>query len=198
MAEPDAGPLPSAEQLLRDMEAARSAVEQPPQAPVPSAAEELARELESLRQATAPQAPGGAPSITPEATAPQAAPADQVPPEPPLVIEAVPAPPDVMPAAAAPPIGNPPAATYSGRLNLMFPSTLTQDEMGLVWEVLEEVSKGGQILDSRLVSASEGIQFTIQLGPMGIMIEDMVAKLFGAQVSELEADRLKVAWPQPR
>jgi hypothetical protein len=65
---PSSGPLPAAEQLLKDMEDARSSasssMEQPKQAPTLSTAEELARELESLRQATAPQGPGEAPAAS--------------------------------------------------------------------------------------------------------------------------------------
>ena len=78
----------------------------------------------------------------------------------------------------------------------MSPSTLTKDEMGTVWEALEEVARGSQILDSRLLSASEGIQFTVELGSAGLEVQNLRSRLVGAEVEGLEPDRIKVDWPR--
>ena len=53
---------------------------------------------------------------------------------------------------------------YSGKVYLMFPATLNQDQAGSVWEALDDLAGSGAIVDSRLVSQDEGVQFTLELG----------------------------------
>lgn len=105
----------------------------------------------------------------------------------------VPQPVSHTPASAA---GKPPEAAYSELLYLMFPSTLTQDEVGLVWEAMEDAARGSRILDTRLLSASEGIQFTVQLGAAGLLTGDLINRLSGAELEGLGPGRLKVNWPK--
>lgn len=92
--------------------------------------------------------------------------------------------------------GKPYDAVYFERVFLMFPSTLTPDEVGLVWAAVEDAAQGSRILDSRLLPASAGIQFTVQLGRDGLLAEDLKSRLSGAEFEGLEPDRLKVDWPK--
>ena len=54
--------------------------------------------------------------------------------------------------------------SYSGEIHLMFPSSLDQDQMGSVWGVLGDVAGSGAIVNSRLMSREEGVQFTLEPG----------------------------------
>lgn len=73
----------------------------------------------------------------------------------PLVAQA---PPQAEPSAASPtpaaaqpppaPVGAPPAATYTGRIYLMFPSSLSQGRLESVWEVLDQVAGTGNITET--------------------------------------------------
>ena len=92
--------------------------------------------------------------------------------------------------------GKPYDAVYFERVFLMFPSTLTPDEVGLVWAAVEDAAQGSRILDSRLLPASAVIQFTVQLGRDGLLAEDLKSRLSGAEFEGLEPDRLKVDWPK--
>ena len=86
--------------------------------------------------------------------------------------------------------------TYSGRVYLMFPSSLGQDELGSVWEILEEVAGSETIVDNRLVSREAGIQFTLDLGEKVLSVEGLKQRMPGAGLQALEEDRLKVDWPR--
>jgi hypothetical protein len=86
--------------------------------------------------------------------------------------------------------------TYSGRVYLMFPSSLGQDELGSVWEILEEVAGSETIVDNRLVSREAGIQFTLDLGEKVLSVEGLKQRMSGAGLQALEEDRLKVDWPR--
>ena len=177
----------AAEQLIRDMEAARAAMQPPQPSPAvetPHATQDLILDMPAFGSPPAEDEPETA---TPPANVPAPVPAPQVSPD------SAPEP------AARPPEtnrGRPAEASYSGRLYLMFPSTLTQDQMGMVWEALEDVARGSQILDSRLLSASEGIQFTVELGAAGLVVKSLSGRLLGAEFEGLEPDRLKVNWPK--
>ncbi len=94
------------------------------------------------------------------------------------------------PAAAAPG-----PETYTGRLYLMFPSTLGQDDIGSVWEILEAVA-AGSIVENRLISREAGIQFTLDLGSKLFTVEDMRKRMPGAWLEALGLDRLRVDWPR--
>ena len=107
---------------------------------------------------------------------------------------------DETPEAAQParvdkPSGSEPAATYTGRLYLMFPSSLSQGRLESVWEVLDQVAGSGGIADTRLISQESGIQFTLDLGSDEIDVEELRMRLPGAQIVALEEDRLLVDWP---
>lgn len=161
--QPADGRPSAAEQLIRDMEAARAA-------------------MHSLQPSPAVEAPNAA-----QGQIRDMQPFDSQP------IEAHPR------TASQPPASNPgqsAEASYSGRLYLMFPSNLTQDEMGTVWEALEDAARGNQILDSRLLSALEGIQFTVKLGAAGLAVQNLSSRLPGAEFEGLGPDRLKVNWPK--
>ena len=116
------------------------------------------------------------------------------------------APPQAEPSAASPapaaaqpppaPVGAPPAATYTGRIYLMFPSSLSQGRLESVWEVLEQVAGSGKITDTRLLSREAGIQFTLDLGNRELDVEALKSKFPDAQVSALEEDRLSIDWPE--
>ena len=86
--------------------------------------------------------------------------------------------------------------SYSGRVYFMFPGTLDQDQVGMVWEALDEVAGSGAIVDSRLVSREEGVQFTLELGNNVLELEALKKKMPGAELTALMKDRLKVDWPR--
>ena len=77
----------------------------------------------------------------------------------------------------------------------MFPGNLDQDQVGSVWEALDEVAGSGAIVDSRLVSREEGVQFTLELGTKVLELEALKKKRPGAMLTALNEDRLKVDWP---
>ena len=78
----------------------------------------------------------------------------------------------------------------------MFPSSLGQDDLGSVWEILEEVSGSGTIVDNRLVSGEAGVQFTLELGKKALSVKDLLKRMPGAGLTALEDDRLRVDWPR--
>ena len=80
----------------------------------------------------------------------------------------------------------------------MFPSTLDQDQVGSVWEVLGDIMGSGAIVDSRLVSREEGVQFTLELGSKTLTLGAIKKKMPGAEMTALKEDRLKIDWPQVR
>ena len=88
-----------------------------------------------------------------------------------------------------------PAQTYSGRLYLMFPSSLSQGRLETVWEVLDRVAGGGSIADTRLISRDAGIQFTLELGKKVLDVEALLKGFPDAQLVALGEDRLRVDWP---
>ena len=168
----------------------------PPAAPVPaappSAAQELERELEAMRGLMAsPETTNvpPAPRII-EAASPSATPGQ---PEP--VIASAP---DATPAVPVQPPAGPVPESYSGRVYLMFPAALGQDDVETVWEVLDEVAGSGAIVDNRLISREAGIQFTLELGSKVLVVADLKQRMPGAGLTALEEGRLKVDWPRPR
>ena len=78
----------------------------------------------------------------------------------------------------------------------MFPGTLDQDQVGSVWEALDDVAGSGAIVDSRLVSREEGVQFTLELGTKVLTLDSLNKKMPGAEMTALQEDRLKVDWPR--
>jgi hypothetical protein len=90
---------------------------------------------------------------------------------------------------------NLPAATYSGRIFLMFPSSLSQGRLESVWEILEQVAGNGNIADTRLVSRDAGIQFTLDMGDNELNIAELRSKIPDAEVVALDEDRLRIDWP---
>ncbi len=113
----------------------------------------------------------------------------------------IPMPASVDPAVSEAGVAGQPAAaapgpeTYTGRLYLMFPSTLGQDDIGSVWEILEAVA-AGSIVENRLISSEAGIQFTLDLGSKLFTVEDMRKRMLGARLEALGLDRLRVDWPR--
>jgi hypothetical protein len=88
------------------------------------------------------------------------------------------------------------AESYSGRLYLMFPSSLDQNDLENVWEVLDEVAGSGAIVDNQMVSREAGIQFTLELKDKVLSMEQLRKRMPGAGLIALEKDRLKVDWPR--
>jgi len=188
---------------------------EPATGPAASAAEELQRELAAMRPLLASSEPVPAPDpatpVTPVAEGPATPVIDAEPVSPSAAPEPVPPVPeagrreesaavDETPTAAQPatsdqPPGSEPAATYTGRLYLMFPSSLSQGRLESVWEVLDQVVGGGAIADTRLISQETGIQFTLDLGSHEIDVDELRMRLPGAQIVALEEDRLWVDWP---
>jgi hypothetical protein len=76
----------------------------------------------------------------------------------------------------------------------MFPSSVSQDGLESVWEVLEEVAGMGAIVDTQLISREAGIQFTVDLGNRQLVVEELRKRMPGAGMTEVAADRLKVDW----
>ena len=87
------------------------------------------------------------------------------------------------------------SATYTGRLYLMFPSSLGQEEIRSVWAILESIV-AGSIVENRLVSRAAGIQFTLDPGSKEFALEQLRNRMPGAKLEALGADRLKVDWPR--
>ena len=85
--------------------------------------------------------------------------------------------------------------SYSGRLFLMFPASLSQDSLESVWDFLEEVAGPGSIADMRLVSRNAGIQFTMELGPRELGLDELQRRIPNAELAPLGTDRLRVNWP---
>ena len=178
-------------------------------APAPtSAADELERELAALRPLLASNEPSANPAVAP--TRSEAAPAEVTG----MDIQARPAgtPADTLlrPGQLNANIGDqaeainsapsqepsgPVPENYSGRVYLMFPSTLPQDELESVWDILEEVAGPGTISDHQLISRQDGIQFTMQLGNKGLAVEQLRRKMPGANLKALAEDRLRIDLP---
>lgn len=148
-----------------------------PSSPPLSAAEELQREMAGMQPTPVAAEPAAA-SI-PEAS-------DDPPSDGSPLVEA-----DAVPSIPLP-------EEYSGKIYLMFPSTLDQDQVGSIWEALDDLAGSGAIVDSRLVSQDEGVQFTLELGSKALTMDALKKKMPGADLTALEADRLKVNWPKPR
>lgn len=214
-----ASPQPNAAELLvREMEAATPPPPAPEPVPPPAPAapavpnpriiempepRQQPTAAELLRQEMQASAPPARPEVIEPPVVQAPAP---VPPPPPVVQapEPVAAPPPAGPVAAPPeatppPAPTPPAAapatTYTGRIYLMFPSSLGQGRLESVWEVLDQVAGSGNITDTRLVSREAGIQFTLDLGSGELNIEALQNRFTDATIVALEEDRLKIEWP---
>ena len=180
------------------------------EAPAPvSAAEELERELSALRsQLSSPEPPGG-PQGTPGGSgpAPRAVTGSTTQS---LSSDAVSGGllrrgeldrySEDRPQAVAPALEPEPSTSvpdsYSGRIYLMFPASLTQDELESVWESLEEVAGSGTISDHRLISRQDGVQFTLELGNKGLVIDRLRKQMPGAGLTPVAEDRLIIDWPR--
>ena len=209
-------PISAAEALRREMEEAASATSpqafgtQPsgggmdvpapdvPAGPV-SLVEELERGLEASRTISASTVPPDV-AVEPPAAAearPAEAPDDRLQ----TVAQDLTFQPDVKESTASPTRGTqqepsgPLAESYSGRLYLMFPSSLGQNELETVWEVLDEVAGSGAIVDNRLVSQEAGIQFTLELRDKVLSTDQLRNRMPGAGLIALSEDRVKVDWP---
>lgn len=86
--------------------------------------------------------------------------------------------------------------SYSGRIYLMFPASLTQDQLESVWDSLEEVTGSGSISDHRLISRQDGVQFTLELGNKDLVIDRLLKQMPGAGLTPLAGDRLRIDWPR--
>ena len=86
--------------------------------------------------------------------------------------------------------------SYSGRVYLLFPAALTQNELESVWEGLEEVAGMGTISDHRLISRQDGVQFTLELGNKELAVDRLRKQMPGAGLTALAEDRLRVDWPR--
>ena len=156
-------------------------------APVPgSAANELERELAALRsQLTSTESPAGPPGtasggiLRPGELNRDSG--DQ---------------PQAVASAPTPEPSTPLPESYSGRIYLMFPATLTQDELESVWDNLEEAAGSGTISDNRLISRQEGVQFTLELGKKELVVERLLKQMPGAGLTALGEDRLRIDWPR--
>ena len=84
--------------------------------------------------------------------------------------------------------------SYTGRLFLMFPATLSQDSLESVWDFLEEVAGPGSISDMRLVSQDAGVQFTMELGSKMLGMDELRRRIPDAELVPLAADRLRINW----
>lgn len=135
-----------------------------------------------------PEPPEPAPRIVdalPTPAPPPQPPQDQPGPTPDAIVPQTPAP-------QAP--GVPVPATYSGRVYLMFPASMSQDALGSVWETLEEAAGDGVIAEMRLVSQEAGVQFTLELGAKVLEVEELRKRMPGSQMAALEPDRLQINW----
>lgn len=179
-------PEPMSEPIIPDpfdfSQPATPVIDMPEPRQQPTAAELLRQEMQAAIPPPSPeiverpviQAPE--PVVPPPVAVPP--PAAQAPPQPPPA-----------------PVGAPPAVTYTGRIYLMFPSSLSQGRLESVWEVLDQVAGSGVITDTRLISREAGIQFTVDLGNHELDIEALKSKFPDAQVSAMEEDRLRIDWP---
>ncbi len=162
-----------------------------------SAAEELQREMASMRPTTIDAVPANtAPANTTPANTADAIPVN-APSEPPAASTPSSTDDALSPGSEAEP-SMPLPESYSGKVYLMFPSTLDQDQVGSVWEVLDDIAGSGAIVDSRLVSREDGVQFTLELGSKTLTLEAIKKKMPGAEMTALKEDRLKINWPQRR
>ena len=179
-------------------------IEMPEPRQQPTAAELLRQEMQASAPPARPevieaplvQAPAPVPPPPPVVQAPEpvAAPPPVEPPvaqAPPQAVP-VPAPPEATPPPAPTAA---PAATYTGRIYLMFPSSLSQGRLESVWEVLDQVAGSGNITDTRLVSREAGIQFTLDLGNGELNIDALQSRFSDATIVALEEDRLRIEWP---
>ena len=92
-------------------------------------------------------------------------------------------------------VSDSPPNTYTGRLYLMFPSTLSQGRLESIWDILDQVAGSGKIADTRLISRDAGIQFTLDLGDKVLDVEELRRSIPDAQLVALEEDRLRIDWP---
>ena len=88
------------------------------------------------------------------------------------------------------------AESYSGLLFLMFPASLDQNQLETVWEVLDDIAGSGAIVDNRLVSQAEGIQFTLELRDKVLTMDVLRNRMPGAGLVAIAEDRVKVDWPR--
>ena len=100
-------------------------------------------------------------------------------------------------APAAEPIPSTPLPeSYSGRVYLMSPASLTQDQLESVWDSLEEVAGSGTISDHQLISRRDGVQFTLELGNKDLVVDRLRNQMPGAGLTALAEDRLRIDWPR--
>ena len=193
---PEPGPGPSEQPFARSPVTAPQAPASPiieedqPGEPPISAAEQLRREMAAVTgNATpvVPTPPTGAEVLQPDATGESdASPGETIG----VSLNNAPGSATVQESDAPLP------ESLSGRVYLMFPATLDQNEIESVWEALDEVAGSSAIVDNRLVSREDGIQFTLELGSKSLSINSLRTKMPGAALSVISGDRLKVGWPR--
>ena len=86
---------------------------------------------------------------------------------------------------------------YTGRVYLMFDANLTQDVLAAVWDAIEESSKVGAIVDTRMISRDEGVQMTLDLGANHLDVGAVKERMPGSVFTAIAEDRLRVSWPSP-
>jgi hypothetical protein len=166
-----------AQELMREMEALRVPAE-PPEERASSAAQDLTNELAALTRLGASAATASGEDLPPQAppvTSDQPRPAVPVATPPPVFAVSLP-------------------ESYTGRLFLMFPATLSQDSLESVWDFLEEVAGPGSISDMRLVSQDAGVQFTMELWSKMLGMDELRRRIPDAELVPLAADRLRINW----
>ncbi len=176
----------AADELRREIDAARPAAEEPGSAAA-SVSEALKKELDAIRsQMGIPAPPASSAPAVPSAS-------DLIrPPQPPANAQREPA----VSASPPPRLPAPASGIYTGRVYLMFPGTLSQDNLESVWEILEDVTGVGIIVETRLVSREEGIQFTLELGTRELEVDSLRNRMHGADIVALGSDRLRIDWPR--
>ena len=196
----------SAENTNNDSDAPGSSPEAAP-SPI-SAAAELERELAALRPLLASTEPAALPAVAP--TSSETAPVEVAGID--MQVRSSEAPSDTLlrrgqlntntgeqleavASAPEPEPSTPMPESYSGRVYLMFPASLNQDDLESVWESLEEVAGNGTISDHRLISRQDGIQFTLELGNKNLVVEQLQKRMPGAMLNALADDRLRIDLP---
>ena len=79
----------------------------------------------------------------------------------------------------------------------MFPASLGEQSLGMVWEALDEVAGSGSIVDNRLISKEAGIQFTSDFKGRLLPLDDLLKKMPDSRFEALGRDRLKIELPSP-
>ena len=101
-----------------------------------------------------------------------------------------------LPEASEPPQSVPLPATCSGRLYLVFTPCPDAEMLGIFWEVLDEVTGVGGVVDARPIDLDGGVgfEFTLDLGNKILVLEDLKRQIPNSELVALDVDRLNVSW----